>query len=289
MVSVVRNKKKLTKRKIAKSKISYSLPKKKSTPLEDLGGYSILIFGRKKIGKTTLCNQFPDTLFLFFEPGGKALTAYQETMETWKKFQRFVDLVVKDKTFKTIVIDTADFAYEECSNMICFNLDIADPAELGWGEGWRKVKKEFSNQIKRLLLSGKGVIFISHQRELEIEDRMGKVHSMKTNTLSKQAKETIEGLVDIWANYDYIGEDRYLTVIGSEEEDCGHRLKHKFRYSDGTRIRRIPMGNSEEQSYENFLKAFNNTLERPKGGVNTKRAAKKKTSNLRKRKTKRRK
>lgn len=248
----------------------YSLPTTLSSPVNELGGYTMLIYGKKKIGKTTLASMFnrdgKKVLFLFFEPGGKALRLYQEPMTSWRKFTRFVELLKKDKTFGTIVIDTADYAYNDCLTETCANMGISHPADEGYGKGWNAVSTEFTKQIRALLRSGKGVIFISHQKDMEIEDRDGNTYEKTTNTLSGQAREVIEGLVDIWVNYDYDSNgNRVLTILGSKELDAGHRLKERFKYTDGTRIRKLSMGRSENEGYETFLKAFNNKLE--KGGA----------------------
>lgn len=271
--------------RIKAGNVEYRLPTELSTPVNDLGGYTMLIFGKKKIGKTTLASMFSRSgkkvLFLFFEPGGKALRLYQEPMTSWRKFTRFVELLKKDNTFGTVVIDTADYAYNDCFVETCSGLGITHPADEAYGKGWNAISTEFTKQIRALLKSGKGIIFISHQKDIEVEDREGVKYEKTTNTLSGQAREVIEGLVDVWANYDYDEKGkRVLTILGSKEMDAGHRLKERFRYTDGTRIKKISMGKSEEEGYENFLKAFNNKLE--KGGAEEVETVTKKKSLLKK-------
>ena len=62
----------------AVAKISgLTLPTEKSKPSSRLGDYTWLIYGAKKIGKTSLVAQFPETLILSFEPGTKALEVFQ--------------------------------------------------------------------------------------------------------------------------------------------------------------------------------------------------------------------
>lgn len=243
--------------------IEYSLPTQRSVPVENLGGYTMLIYGRKKIGKTSLCKEFPGSLFLFFEPGGKALRLFQRQVTSWLAFKRYIDLIVKDSTFKTIIIDVADYAYDMCSAYVCKDLGVDHPSDAGWGKGWNAVKKEFNGEILRLLRCGKGVIFISHQREEEIEERSGRKYHRKTNTLSGQAREALEGLVDIWANYDYEEKKRVLTILGDDFTDAGHRLEEKFKYTNGNPIREISMGKSSQEGYKNFLDGFNNKLIEP--------------------------
>lgn len=223
----------------------------------------------KKIGKTSLAAMFPETFFMFCEPGGKALSTYGRPVRNWAEFKGYVDLLTKDEKFKTVVIDTSDFAYEYCMDYVCTKLVIDHPADEGWGKGWRAVKKEFSREISRLLHSGKGVIFISHAREEEIQKRGGEKYHRTSNTMPGQAKETLEALVDIWAYYTYEGENRVLVIGGDDFTDAGHRIKGRFEYADGSKIRKIPMGNSEEEAYRNLVAAFDNSLQKPKASTTT--------------------
>lgn len=259
-VKVINNKKRQVQRAAG---VKYELPTERSSPVKKLGGYTILLFGRKKIGKTCLASQFPNAMFLMFEPGGKALSIYQESMTSWRKFVRFVDLLIEDKKFNTVVLDTVDFAYDSCLEYVCSMLGIDHPADAGYGKGWNAVKQEFIKQLKRLMNSGKGIIFISHQKEKEIEDRRGRTKDVITNAMTGQGSEIITGLVDMWFNYDFEGRERILTILGDDTMDAGHRVKERFRYTDSTRIRKLNLGKSEEEAYEIFVNAFNNQLDKP--------------------------
>lgn len=235
-----------------------SLPTVKSTPSEALQDYSILLYGKKKIGKSSLGAQFEDTLFLMCEPGGKALNIFQVPVRNWKEFEGYIDLAIKDTRFKTIVIDTADYSYEYCLEWVCDKLVIDHPSDEAYGKGWKAVKNEYTRVVNKLLHSGKGVIFISHSKDEEIKTRRNDSYHKVTSSMSGQAKDVLEGLIDIWVNYDYDGRRRYLVIQGNDEVDAGHRLKNHFKYPDGSRIERIDMGTSPEQAYANFIAAFQN-------------------------------
>lgn len=247
-------------RSVSKAPAEFELATERSEPVTFLGGYSMLLFGRKKIGKTSLASKFKDAYFLMFEPGGKALRLFQSPMTTWLIFEKAVEKLLKNNKFKTIIIDTGDYAYDRCMEQVCKEQGIQHPSDAGWGKGWNAVKQRFSRPINKLLLSGKGVIFISHQKEEEIEERSGKKYHRKTNTLSGQAREALEGIVDIWGNYDYDGKRRVLTILGDDFTDAGNRLEENFLYKDGNRVRYIDMGNSSQEAYDNLEKAFNNEL-----------------------------
>ena len=256
--------------------MAVTLPTEKSKPVTDLGGYSILFYGRKKIGKTTMCQHFPATFFLEFEPGAKKLSIFQKPVRSWNEFRQYVKLIIATDRFKTVVVDPVDIAYDMCMAYVCTKLNIIHPSEADWGKGWSAVKKEFMGEMNKLLNSGKGIIFISHEREETIEERGKKPYQRRTNTMSGQAKEAIEGVVDVWACYDYLANKRYLTILGDDFTDAGHRLNEepgpRFLYTDRTPIRMIPMGKSSKEAYENFLKAFNNQLVREVSNVVNKQA-----------------
>ena len=237
-----------------------SLPSEKSVPSDSLQDYSILLFGRKKIGKTTLAAQFEGALFLMCEPGGKTLSIRQVSVKNWPEFKRYVDLAVKDPQTVTIVIDTTDFAYEYCMEYVCEKLVMVHPSDEAYGKGWKAVRNEFTGVIGKILHSGKGVIFISHSRDEEFKTRHADTYHKTVSSMPGQAKDVLEGLVDIWANYDYDGKNRVLILGGSEEVDAGHRIEGRFRGLNGEPIEKVPMGKSPAEGYRNFVAAFRNLL-----------------------------
>lgn len=258
-----------------------TLPTKLCKIVSDIGGYSILIYGRKKIGKTTICRHFPNALFFMFERGAKKLSIYKRNVKNWKQFKAYVDLVVEDEFFKTIIVDPVDIAYDMCFDYSCNKMGIEHPGGIkDYGKSWSIIKKEFSAVMGTLMTCGKGVIFISHQKVSKIETRDGDEIDFKTNSMSGQASEIIVGDVDIWANYDYTKNKRTLTILGDENVDAGHRLnedpKPRLLYTNGKPIKQLDMGDNSSEAYQIFLDAFNNKLEQPKVKVKQKTKGKKK-------------
>lgn len=241
----------------------FTLPTERSTPCDKLQDYSILLYGEKKIGKTTLSSMFKKAFFMLCEPGGKALSLYSRPVRNWLELKAYVRLIIKSKEFENVVIDTADYSYEYCFDYTCKKMVIDHPSDEAWGKGWKAIKKEYATEINKLLHSGKGVIFISHAREEEVKERGGDTFNRTASTLSGQAKELLEGLVDIWAYYTYEGNKRVLIIQGDDYIDAGHRVEGRFLHPDGAPIRKIDMGNSKEEAYANFIAAFENKLGKP--------------------------
>jgi len=238
-----------------------SLPKHKSERSDEVQDYSILMYGKKKIGKTSFTAQFEGMLGMMCEPGGKAQEMYQVPCRNWKELREYTRLFIKDDRFKTASIDTADYAYEFCMEYICKKMVIDHPSDEGYGKGWKAVRAEFQAWVTELLHSGKGIIFISHSKDEEFKTRKGDTFNKVGASMAGQAKDILEGLVDIWANYEYDGKRRYLIIGGSDEVDAGNRVEGHFLDTDGTPLDRIPMGNNPREAYRNFVAAFNNKLQ----------------------------
>lgn len=250
--------KKTVKQEVINSKLS--LPLSKSEPSDTLQDYSILIYGPKKIGKTSLTSQFDKALSFMTEPGGKAQAMYQVACTTWTDLRGYTKLFIKDSRFRTGIVDTADLSYELCMAYTCKKMLIDHPSDEGYGKGWSAVRKEYQAWIMELLGSGKGVIFISHMKDSEFKNRRGDSYNKVGASMAGQAADIIEGLVDIWGNYTYNGKKRYLIIGGSDEVDAGNRVQGHFLDIEGKPLDRIPMGNSPEEAYKNFIAAFNNKL-----------------------------
>lgn len=259
--------------------IEVRLPKQKTSPLEKLWDFTILLFGLKKIGKTSMLSELGDGFFFPFESGTKALSVFQPLdakgrrvtftadANGWALFKKYSALVrASKKRFPFAVIDPVDKAHKACTAWTCKKNGWEHPSDGPYGKGWSAVADEFALEMDKLTSCGIGVVFISHATERTIKTRTGDEYDLITSTMSNQAREAIEGAVDIWAYYHYDGTDRFLTILGDDHIGAGHRIKKHFRYTDGKRVRKIPMGRNETEAAANFIAAFENKLENPKGG-----------------------
>lgn len=239
------------------------LPTEKKAPVKTIEECISLIYGEKKIGKTSLLSKFKQTLFLMFEEGGRGLEIYQQSVRSWEEFVKIIDLLESDTTFDNVVVDTIDEAYGMCMQFVC-DRDVMDhPSDQGYGKGWKAVDVEFRKQFLRLQKCGKGNSYVSHAGDKEFQSLTGRTYNKTVPTMSTQASRFIVGCADILGYYGYYGKDRYLTIRGSDEVESGHRLERQFISKTGERVHSIPMGKSADEAYENFMKAFNNEQEDP--------------------------
>jgi hypothetical protein len=236
----------------------YRLPTETSEPVESLQECLTLIYGFRKIGKTSMLSQAPKTLVLATEVGYKGLSLVKEDIGSWVRAQQVLRALRKDKTFKTVVLDTVDLFYRLVEKETYRELGIEDLSEAEWGKGWNHCKKMLSDYLNELTRVGKGVFLISHANEQSIRQRQGGEFDRVMPTMAKQAREVVEPMIDIWACYRYDGDRRILTVVGDEHLSAGHRFENRFRTPDGRRLKNIDMGTSAGEAWKNFNDAFNN-------------------------------
>lgn len=252
--------KKLKKPGAAEPATTFVLPTKKTEVVQNLIGYIILLFGEKKIGKTSMLAEAEKTFFAFFEPGGKALELYAHVFPRWAVFRQAVNALVTEKPrrFNHVVIDTVDLAYKSAADAAKAKLGIEHEADAGYGKGWAAVREEFERPIMKLVNAGIAVTFVSHAVEADVTTRGGETYNKIVASMPKQARAMVEGLVDIWAYYGYDGERRILTIVGDEHVSAGHRLSKNFRTPTGEPVTHIDMGTSPAEAWKNFNDAFHN-------------------------------
>lgn len=252
------------KKKVKKKAKRSRLPAEPNDPSDELSDYSMLIYGAKKIGKTSLAAEFPDALFLATEPGTKALRVYSVDVEDWKDFEACMDeLDEAGDQYRTVVVDTVDLMYEMVFQHICKKKIIDHPQdENDYGRTWKDIRLLFRKAIGRLLKSPRGTIFISHDTEVDMDGPEGKYQRTQP-TMARQAMEEVEGVVDVIAYYGYVGDERVLRVRGTQNLMAGSRLREHFNTKGGPPVVEVSMGDSPQEGYENFIKAFDNKLTKP--------------------------
>ena len=227
-----------------------------------------MLYGKKKIGKTSLASHFPNPLFLMFEPGAKALKVHQTpTITDWAQFRKYIDdLTDTEHTFQTIVVDPIEVAYKRCLACVCEEQGISHPSdENDFGKTWGLVRDEYTFQMQRLMdLEDCGVLFLAHDIIKEHKRPLtGETYSMTTAELSKGAAQFFVGVSDIISYYTYVGNRRYLLIDGFDDIEAGCRAEDHFQTVDGRKVKAIDMGTTSREAYDNLIGAWENKLENP--------------------------
>ncbi len=254
-------------RKKNKNLEAFKLPTTRRLPVNSLDAYAYLLVGEKKIGKTSfsIAGNDVEEFVLQFDKPQLAYNIRETVIEDWNHFMRVLkslEAAAEDaRTFPytRIVIDGAGEWYSMCQTWACKKLGIDHPSDVGYAKGWHLLRDTFSRAVTRLLALQEsvlcGMIFIAHCEWREIRNEGGE---KLVSNLPTRCDEILNGKCDGWFLYHYKGEDHILTIRGSEDVECGHRIDGHFQTTDGRQVREIIMGKSASEARTAFVRAFNN-------------------------------
>jgi hypothetical protein len=214
----------------------FELPTEKSKPSLSLENMKVCLYGPPKIGKSTLAASIdPDhTIFLATEPGLGGLEVFESPIGSWRDFREVGAVLAEgNHPFKIAVVDTVDELVGMCAGHVLEGLAEGNEQEarrflhasdFDYGKGWDAIKGEFQLRVGRLCSLGMGVIFISHDRENTLTDRVGRERTVLGPRVGQKGPRTwLLGYVDYIFYLAQEGDERVLHTRPTENFEAGGR------------------------------------------------------------------
>lgn len=220
-----------------------------------LRGYTVLFYGDPKSGKTSTAVKFPKHLLLAFEKGYSAIPGVMAMpINSWGDFLRILRELKKPEAherFETIIVDTADIAYDLCEKYVCSQEGVDSIADIPFGKGYGMVAKEFDEKLRSIVQMDYGLVQISHAVDKVFTDETGQEFNQIVPTLPKKAQTIVSRMCDI------IGYSRAVeTETGLETRLF---MRGTPRYVAGSRFAHTP--NSILFDYNNLVGAINDAVD----------------------------
>mgnify|MGYP000270812357 CR=1 FL=1 len=236
------------------------LPMEESAPSVCLEDQTFLIYGAKKVGKTSLACQFPGALLFAFEPASRTVRARRADCPRWADFLGYIDQMEKKAHgAKTVVIDTGFEAYGRCLEHVCAREGIEHPHDRNdYGKTWKMVGDEFRKAHIRLSALGLGLVVLCHEKMKENETRAGQKFDTLIPNLSGQADDYYRSVVDNLVHFHYRNQQRFLTLRGSDYIMAGVGSPEHWKTPKGEPVYAVPAGSSPAQAFQNLKSAFEN-------------------------------
>lgn len=221
-----------------------------------------MLYGQKKIGKTSLAAQFSKNMIhLMTEPMARELPIIQVDCPDYEHICEYCRMLSEEEhDYDAVSVDTLPLVYKYAMKYTGRVKGFEHPHdEKDYGKSWGFVFNDFNEPLQRLLHSKLGVTFHAHETEENVETRSGDKYKIIRPEGSGQVWEFMNAnIANIWY-FHMRGKERFLQVRGDDYAFACTAFTDKFFTPNGEQIFAIPMGKNPEEGYKNLLKAFKNT------------------------------
>lgn len=127
----------------------------------------IVLYGPEGVGKSTFAAGAPDAIFLCSEDGTNELDVARLRPKTWEEiFEALAMLTSETHGYKTLVLDTLDWAEQQCWQHVCRRDRKESIEAYGYGRGYVVAHEEFRRLVVALdrLRDSKGmqIVCLAH-------------------------------------------------------------------------------------------------------------------------------
>lgn len=165
----------------------------------------VVLYGPEGIGKSSLAAKFPEPGFIDTEGStGNMDVARFDKPTSWTFLLQQLEYVKQNRPFKTLVIDTVDWAERMAIEHICNINQKASIEDFGYGSGYIKLEEEmgrFLNLLQDIVDQGINTVLTAHAqiRKFEQPDEMGAYDRYELK-LGKKTSARTSALVKEWAD-----------------------------------------------------------------------------------------
>ena len=219
----------------------------------------VVIYGAEGIGKSTLASKFPEPLFIDIEESTYQMDVKRlDKPSSWQMLLEQVEWV-KSQDFKTIVIDTTDWAEKLCKDFLLAknpSWKVIDSANYGvkyvaLSDEWGKLL----NKLSEITANGINVVLLAHaqMRKFERPDEMGAYDRWELKLEKRSANITKE-----WA--DMILFLNYKTIVIQNDKKAKAQGQERVMYATHNAVwdakNRHGLPDEMEMSYDSIAHVF---------------------------------
>lgn len=123
-----------------------------------------------------------------------------QPINSWGEFRKVLRQLRDDNVkarFETIIVDTADIAYDYCERYICSNNNVDTIGDIAYGKGYKMAAKEFDECLRLILQLNYGLVLISHAVDKTFKDQNGQEYNQIVPTLDSKPRNIVSRMADI--------------------------------------------------------------------------------------------
>lgn len=232
------------------------LPKEKSKKSVSLDEQIILVYGRPKIGKSTLCSLFKDAIFLATEPGLRGLNVNKVNVTSWQMFlDACAEIAKGEHKYKTIIVDTVDKMLTLIRNYVAEEAGVNSISEMDHGKGYTRSREILSEYLDKMASLPYGLVLVSHCIGEVIETATMKYNRWTITVGAEKDNDIVMNLMDIILFMD-------SKITNGEEVGIIH-TKPSLNFDAGDKSKFLPKEiefplDKPEIAYQYIEKCFSN-------------------------------
>lgn len=195
-------------------------------------GIKVLVYGPEGIGKSTFASQFPDPIFIDTEGSTEHMDVIRvdPAPASWAELLEIVRQMATPPYrdgYRTLVLDTADWAEKLCSRNLCDARGYKGIEDFGYGKGFTYLEEEFGkllNLLTDVVNTGNNVVITAHaaMRKFEQPDEQGAYDRWELKLKKKTAP-----LAKEWADAVFFA--NYKTIVVNVDGQGAARGKNKVQ------------------------------------------------------------
>lgn len=195
----------------------------------------VLVYGPEGVGKSTFASKFPDPLFIDTEGSTRNLNVRRMPNPTsWLMLLDEVSTVAQEKSCKTLIIDTLDWAERMCSWDLCQSKGWQGIEDAGYGKGYTYLAERFGqlfNRLEDVIQVGINVVVTAHAKITKFEqpDEMGTYDRWELKLEKKTAPMAKE-----WADMILFANYQTIVIKNKDGKSKGQGGQKRVMYTTHT-------------------------------------------------------
>lgn len=260
--------------------LDYPGPDEINVPSDNFDDYTLVLYGQKAKGKTTIASSFPNTLTLMLEPFRKGLQIRQLGLQkhsagdirdgapdTWQRVLNTTQKWLDDTSVDRLSFDSIDLFYQCCQESICARNKINVPGDAGKSsfDIWIQIREEFSSYMNLVKGEGMQITMLSHVKERDEVDLEGGKMKFSQPSCSPACLAYIRQAADIVLQIGTYNEKRAAMVRDPVNTAfVANGAQGKFQQPDGKPLYIFELPDVSDRPtsllYNAIVDAFNNKL-----------------------------
>lgn len=227
------------------------MPSTKTVPQYEFTREKIILYGKNKIGKTSLVAAMPfDILFIATEAGHRKVSCFRypspesgrETINDWQEFKDVLKAVKAEKRFPMVCVDNLDCLWITYRDHFLKANNVTHEGDIPF-KGWTMIARGFASEFLSLQNMGIGYFLICGERDAGKGER----HYFEPTIYRDNQNEVWNSTVgiadmvlylDLEMNLSGVSNDatRVIRTVGTDRYFAGGRIAFPEKDKEGNKI-----------------------------------------------------